>query len=219
VTTCCDHCQDTSTLFDREKAEGELRDYRKNDAPPNKPTRLLTDGLKSLDLQDKRLLDVGGGVGMISWELFEEGLSESTLVETSPAYVDVAEEESRRRGYAEATSVRRGDFVEMASEFSDADLVTLDRVICCYPHMKRLVRASTAKASRWYGVTYPRETWYNQVIGQLADVYCWARGMDFRMHIHSGVEEAIRAEGFVPFYQVNTVLWRVALYERTSTSG
>ena len=38
--------------------------------------------------------------------------------------------------------------------------------------------------------------------------------MDFQMHIHTGVEEAIRANGFAPFCQVHTILWRVDLYGR-----
>ena len=46
----------------------ELRQYRRN-GPPNKCSCLLIDGLKTLDLKDKTLLDVGGGVGMIPFEL------------------------------------------------------------------------------------------------------------------------------------------------------
>lgn len=38
--------------------------------------------------------------------------------------------------------------------------------------------------------------------------------MDFRMYIHTRVEEAIRANGFALFYQVDTILWRVGLYGR-----
>jgi hypothetical protein len=147
--TCCDHCQDARNLFDESKARKELRQYRK-DGPPNESTRLLIDALKTLDLQDRTLLDVGGGVGVIPLE--------------------------------------------------------------------ELVEASMAKATRWYGVTYPKERWYNQVLGSVAGVYCWARDMDFRMHVHTGVEDAIRANGFEPFYEVTTILWRVELYERNGAA-
>lgn len=215
--TYCDHCQETEELFDREKARTELRKYRKS-GPSNKATRLLINALKTLDVEGKSLLDVGGGIGMIPCELLGKGLSDSTLVETSPAYLDVAENEARRRGYAEQTTFQHGDFVDLAPELADADLVTLDRVFCCYPHLNELVTASTAKASRWYGVTYPKERWYTQVLGGVADAYCWARGMDFRLYMHTGVDETIRTEGFTPFYQVNTLLWKVALYERDDNS-
>ena len=211
--TCCDHCQDAEDLFDETKARTELRQYRRN-GPPNKCSRLLIDGLKTLDLKDKTLLDVGGGVGMISFELLEAGVTNATLVEGSSPYLEVAEKEACRRGLRDQLSFEYGDFVDWAPEFSKADLVTLDRVFCCYPHLERLVKASTAKAGRWYGVTYPKEQWYNKIVEGMAGVYCWVRDMAFRMHVHSGVEDTIRDEGFEPFYQVTTALWRVELYER-----
>lgn len=210
---CCDHCQDTEILFDREKARTELRKYRKS-GPPNQSTRLLVDALKTLDLDGRRLLDVGGGVGMIPCELLADGIAESTLVEASPAYLEVAENEARRRGVADRTTFVYGDFVDLAPDLPAADLVTLDRVFCCYPHLEELVQASAGKATHWYGVTYPKERWYNKIIEKLAGVYCWVRDMAFRMHVHTGVEATIRAEGFKPFYQVDTILWRVELYER-----
>ncbi|MFB6098267.1 MAG: class I SAM-dependent methyltransferase, partial [Salinibacter sp.] len=170
-------CQETADLFDWEKAQTELRKYRKS-GPPNKCTRLLIDGLKPLDLQDKTLLDVGGGIGMIPLELLEEGISDSVLVEASPAYLEVAEDEARRRGFENRTAFEHGDFVDLAPDLPDADLVTLDRVFCCYPHMEELARTSAAKATRWYAVTSPKERWYNKIISGMAGVYCWARDMD-----------------------------------------
>lgn len=209
----CSHCEETDTFFDRSRAEDDLRAYRR-DGPPNASTRLLIDGLKTLNLDGRTLLDVGGGVGMIQHELLDEGLSSATMVEASAPYLDVAEGESRRRGHKDRTAFRRGDVVELAPDLPEAALVTLDRVFCCYPHMKDLVRATTAKASRWYAVTYPRAHWFNRMLGTLSDLYCWARGTDFRLYIHTGIDDAIRDEGFSRFYQVTTILWTVAFYER-----
>jgi magnesium-protoporphyrin O-methyltransferase len=211
--SCCSHCQESGDLFDEEKAQSELRTYRENGAPES-PTSLLVDGLKTLDLDGRSLLDVGGGIGMIPCELLPEGVSESLLVEASTPYLDVAEQEARRRGYAGGTEFEYGDFVDLAPDLPDADLVTLDRVFCCYPHMERLVEASTAKATRWYGVSYPKERWYNKIISGLAAGYCWARDMDFRMYIHSGIQETIEAQGFDRFYQTGTLIWQVEIYER-----
>lgn len=213
--TCCDHCKDTGDVFTRKKAEKELRKYRKK-GPSAKSTRLLLDGLKRLDLQDRTLLDVGGGIGAIQHELLEDGVANATLVEAAPAYLEVAENEARRRGYADQTAYRYGDFVELAPEIPAADLVTLDRVICCYPHMERLVQASTEKANRWYGVVYPKERWYSRLGERVANFYFRIRGMDFRLYVHSGVDDAIQKEGFDPLYEAETILWRVTLYERES---
>ncbi len=214
--TCCRHCQEAGEFFNDEKARTELRQYRK-DGPPNKSTRLLIDGLRTLDLSSATLLDVGGGVGMIQHELMAEGVSEATLVEASPAYLEVAENETRRRGRADRATFQHGDFVDLAPELPEADLVTLDRVICCYPHMNELVQASTAKATRWYGVTYPRTRWFLRWAKPVTDLYCWWKDMDFRIYLHEGVDRAIQSAGFRRFYHVKTFLWHVALYERPET--
>lgn len=209
----CRHCQDAGTLFDRKKAESQLRAYRKNGFHENS-TRLLVEGLRSLDLEGRSLLDVGGGIGSIGLELLEEGLSRATLIEASDPYLEVAEAEARRRGYGDRTAFRKGDAVDLASELKEADLVTLDSVICCYPDLEELVRATAGKAERWYGVVYPKERWYNRPIVSAGNLYAWFRDLDFRMYLHEGVDETIRAQGLEPFYEVTTWFWNVALYER-----
>lgn len=216
--TCCEHCREAGDLFDQKRAAKQLRSYRK-DGPPQKSTRLLIDALKSLDIAGKSLLDVGGGVGMIQHELLDAGMARSTLVEASPAYLELAENESRRRGHGDRTSFRYGDFVDLSPDLPQADVVTLDRVICCYPHMQRLVETSAAKAGRWYGVVYPKERWYNRMLGGLGNLYFRVRGTGFRVYMHHGVDDAIRAQGLTPFYQVETLIWKLGLYERSSAHG
>ncbi len=210
---CCSHCQESGELFDRDTAEKELRQYRRNRLP-KKSGRLLVEGLESLDIEDRTLLDIGGGVGAIPFELVDAGVSEATLVEASEEYLDVARDEARRRGYGDRMELRYGDFVDMAPEMPNYDIVTLDRVICCYPDLEALVEASTARASRWYGVVYPKERWFAKAIEKMADVYCRVKGMDFRLYIHEDVDETIQRQGFTPFYDVSTIVWRVTLYER-----
>ncbi len=214
---CCAHCRESGEFFDRETAEKELRQYRR-DGLAKKSARLLVDGLATLDLDDRSLLDVGGGIGAIPFELFEAGVSTATLAEASPGYLEVAEQEAHRRGVAEQMDFRYGDFVEMAPEMPEFDVVTLDRVICCYPHLEKLVEASTSRARRWYGVVYPKPTWFAKTLEGIADLYCRIKGSEFRIYIHDEVDETIRAQGFSPFYEVSTIIWRVALYERDAAA-
>jgi magnesium-protoporphyrin O-methyltransferase len=212
--TCCNHCRDAGNIFDETRASDQLHDYRTEGEPTSEPTRRLVRGLKSLDLEGRTLLDVGGGVGVVPFELLDAGLAESTLVEASPSYLEVAEAEARRRGLADRTHHREGDVVEMADDLPDCDVVTLDRVVCCYPDLEAMVRATTDKAMRWYGVVYPKERWYNRLLEVAGNTYCWGRGDDFRIYIHENVDETIRSHGFSPFYDTTTWIWRITLYER-----
>ncbi|MFB6262826.1 MAG: class I SAM-dependent methyltransferase [Bradymonadaceae bacterium] len=209
---CCGHCADAGELFDWTKAEEELCDYRR-DGLSKSSAELLVGGLRSLALEGRRLLDIGGGVGTIPFELSDEGIAEATLVEASAPYLEVARAEAGRRALAEWLTCREGDVCEMADDLDSFDVVTLDRAICCYPHMERLVEVTTDLADEYYGVVYPRENLFSKSIEKLADVYCRLKGMDFRLYIHEGIDETIRECGFEPFYDVTTWLWRVTLYE------
>jgi magnesium-protoporphyrin O-methyltransferase len=52
------------------------------------------------------------------------------------------------------------DFTDVAPEIPTAELVTLDRVVCCYPDFRRLLKAAAEHSQRALAFTYPRETWY-----------------------------------------------------------
>ena len=117
---------------------------------------------ESTDYRGATLLDIGGGVGVAQLDLLSAGLRSATDVDASSAYLDVAREEAQRRGYSERVSYRHGDLVALAPEIEPADIVTLDRVICCYHDMPALVRASAAKARRLYGLVYPHDAWWTR---------------------------------------------------------
>jgi hypothetical protein len=131
------------------------------------------------------LLDIGGGVGVIQYELLAAGLDHDTYVEASTAYFNAARTEAQQRGYSEQVSYHRGSFVELAQEIAPADIVTLDRVICCYPDMQKLVGLSAVLARKWYGLVYPRDTWWTRI------------GLMVRNFFSSNCDEAHIADLFI----------------------
>jgi 2-polyprenyl-3-methyl-5-hydroxy-6-metoxy-1,4-benzoquinol methylase len=124
---------------------------------PARTTRLLLDVLRAEGVEATILLDIGGGVGAIQLEMLVAGVRSATDVDASGAYLEIAREEAQRRGYGDRLTYRHGDFVELAQEIEPADIVTLDRVVCCYHNMPALVGASSAKARQLYGLVYPRD--------------------------------------------------------------
>ena len=88
------------------------------------------------------MLDIGGGIGAIQLELLAAGASRAQAVDASEAYVETARAEAERRGYGDQTTARVGDFVELAPSIEPADVVTLDRVVCCYPDVDALLGAA-----------------------------------------------------------------------------
>jgi len=143
------HCQcdGIERCFNAQRVSKELARYRRNG--PLKNTRLLLEALQAQTPEPRvpelTLLDIGSGVGAIAHGLLQAGVGQATDVDASVAYLAAAREEAERRGLADRLSFRQGDFVTLAASIPPADIVTLDRVICCYDDMPALVGLSAAR--------------------------------------------------------------------------
>ena len=93
-------------------------------------------------------------MGAVQHELINAGVQQVTSVEASSAYLNAAKEEAQRRRLADHVSYYHGNFADLASDIAPADIVTLDRVICCYHDMEKLVGLSAARARKlvWPGL-------------------------------------------------------------------
>ncbi len=213
----CSQCQGIERVFDSKLARRELRFYRW--FGPRKSTALLLQLLEPL-ATSKSLLDIGGGIGVIQHELYRSGLHRSMQVDGASAYIKVSREESRRRGHENRCEYRHGDFVDLAAEDVDikADLVSLDRVICCYPGMEELLGAAADRASRVVGLVFPRDGRLFQIIERVGNLFVRFFDPDYRMYIHSAkdVEDLMRNRGFSRKALRKTVAWQVHLYERVA---
>ena len=183
---------------------------------PDLTTRLLLDAIRSQGVEGLTLLDIGGGAGTIQHELITDGVKSVVSVEASESYNMVSKEEAEDRGHLDRIKQVSGDFVKVADEIQEADIVTLDRVICCYNDMKSLVSLSTARAKKQYGVVYPRDHFLAKTLLVVANFYHWLRRSEYREILHSTktVDALIRKDGFRPFFDQQTLIWNVVVYSR-----
>jgi magnesium-protoporphyrin O-methyltransferase len=179
---------------------------------------MLIDALVAEGAEGATLLDIGGGVGVIGYELLDAGAGRATNVEAAKGYIEAAREEIARREFAGRVTVREGDFVDIAGELGSAEIVTLDRVICCYPDVRALVGLSVGKAVRLYGAVYPRDTWWTKLGNRVLNLTLWITGNPFRVFIHptSEVDSLIRGAGFRRRFRRTTFSWQVVVYGRDS---
>jgi len=214
--TCC--CQGVDEMFGERTARHDLRRYRRRG--PSKPTRVLLDALRREGVERASVLDVGGGIGAIQQELLGAGVDRVTSVEASAAYLRAAKEEAARRGTADRISYHTGDFVAVADRIEPADVVTLDRVICCYPDMEALVGRSADHARRLYGVVYPRDAWWIRVGFGAMNLGMRLRRRAYRAHVHrtDAVDAVARDRGLAPTLRRRVgPMWQVAVYARELT--
>jgi len=211
----CDHCLGIEKEFDARTARGDLRRYRRKGAPA--ATRILVEELSRRGVQGRTLLDIGGGVGAVQHALLAAGAARATSVDASSAYLAAAREEAERRGLAERIEGLYGDFVELAPRLAPADIVTLDRVLCCYPEMEALVSASAARARRLYGLVYPKDHRWIRAASALMNVVLRLRRSSFRVFVHATrkVEDVLAAHGFRrEVLRGSGPLWQVAIFSR-----
>jgi magnesium-protoporphyrin O-methyltransferase len=177
---------------------------------------MLLDALTAEGVEGLSLLDIGGGIGAISFELLKSGITAATEVDASPAFVTSARAEAAREGVADRVDCRAGDFVALAADLPAAGIVTLDRVICCYPDMDALVGQSASKAARLYGAVYPRDTWWTRAARSLANLTFRLLRNPLRLHIHrtATVDALIRGHGLEPRFHRDAGFWQVTVYAR-----
>jgi len=211
---CC-QCEATDEHFGEERVKHELRRYRLKG--PNPVTRILLEGLRAQNLQGSTLLDVGSGMGVILLELVDDGISSATLVESSSAYLKVAEAEARRLGHHESVKFAHGDFVQLAEQLPNVDVVTLNRVVCCYPYFEQLMTASSQKSRRWYALSYPRNRWFVRLGNSFENWTRSRRNDPFRTYIHPEhrIHEIMLDAGFDRKLYRGTLTWQVAIYDRS----
>ena len=210
----CTQCQGIEDLFNEETVQYELSKYHTKGAA--KTTRLLVTGLKERGVQGATLLDIGGGLGVVHLELLMAGAQSATDVDASQAYLRAAQAEAERRGMADRVQFAHGNFVELAANIQPADIVTLDRVICCYPDVEQMVSLSAGRARRLYGLVYPRDVWWVKLEAVIFNFLMRLRKKSFRFFPHpSGpIEVILQKNGLHRFYHRHTFFWQVALYAR-----
>jgi magnesium-protoporphyrin O-methyltransferase len=213
---CC--CQGVDEIFGERTARHDLKRYRRRG--PSKPTRRMLDAVRREGIEDASVLDIGGGIGTIQFELLDAGAGRATSVEASAAYLRVAREESRRRGLADRIAYEAGDFVELADGVEPADVVTLDRVICCYPDMESLVGRSAERARRVYALVYPQDRWWVGLGIRATNLCMRVSRRAFRAYVHrtKDVDAVARAHGLAPRVARRAgPIWQVAVYVRVSS--
>jgi SAM-dependent methyltransferase len=214
VNSCCASVSAADRQFSGKHAAKDVAHYRANG--PGSTARLLLAGIARAGPLHGRLLDVGSGVGALTFELLDQGMTSAVGVDLSSAYIGVARDEAARRARSGVTQFIRADFVDIASDVQSADVLVLDRVVCCYPACDRLLAESLRHADRCIGISYPRDVWYVRTWVGMENAVRRVLGNPFRTFVHSAMvmENAIRGAGFA-LSRSCTRLWCADVYARS----
>tara|TARA_B100001750_G_C15388391_1_gene536150 strand:- start:52 stop:657 length:606 start_codon:yes stop_codon:yes gene_type:complete len=201
-------------MFDKKSAKRDLKRYLKKG--PSTTTKILLNAVNKIGVQGMTFLDIGGGIGAIQYALIKWGALNGVSIEASSAYIDSIKEETGENNLTEKVVFKHGDFTTIASDLNSSDIVTLDKVICCYDDMNRLVDLSSKLARKIYAVVYPRDNWWTKLFLPIINFYPKIKGSSFRLFIHptNKVEDIIINNGLKRIYNTTRLFWQVAVFIR-----
>lgn len=210
----CAQCRGVDELFDDRLVKLERWKHRL--LGPPRTTRRLIEAIRAEGIEGRSLLDVGGGLGAIQGAFAAAGGGRIEGVDAASAYVEAARLRAVARGYIDRATFHAGDFVELADDAQPADVVTLDRVICCYDDVRLLVERSAEKCRRLYGLVYPRDHGVMQLARGAINLGPRIRRSPYRFYVHeeSLVRETVRSAGLHPHRLHRGWLWNVEVYRR-----
>lgn len=201
-------------MFDARVARRSLRRYR--DKGPDDLERRMLDAAAEGGLAGARVLEIGGGIGALQLELLEAGAARGEVVELSPAWEPYARELARERGVEERVSFRVEDVLESPEGVEPADIVLMNRVVCCSADGIRLAGVAASLARRSLVLSFPRERFLVRAGLSLMNASLRLMRRSFRVYLHprrsliaaaeaAGLQQAGSGRGF---------LWEFVALER-----
>jgi SAM-dependent methyltransferase len=180
----------------------------------------LRDALLSFGPADRTLLELGCGRGGLLLALTQAGAASATGVDLSAASIDAARNRFEQAQLSDRVRLSVGDAARVPLE--PQDWVILDRVMCCYPDIERLLANTLPAARRLYAFTVPSSRGWRGVIARLEEWLenAWnsLRGRPCPGYVHDLglIERRLTSAGFRLRHRDHQRLWHVAIYERST---
>jgi hypothetical protein len=214
VPGCCRSgiCEE---MFNPRIARRTLRRYRKKGLDTLE--REMVSTACAQPLTGARILEIGGGIGTIQAELLAAGASSGEIVELVSAYEPYARELAQDKGIAGRSTFRVADVLEQPESVAPADIVILNRVVCCSPDGVRLTAVAGRLAERMLLLIYPRDrVLVRQSMRAMNGVFRVMR-RSFRVFLHtrSSLYAAARAEGLSVAETSRTFVWEFTAFRRS----
>lgn len=215
--SCCAECSTVyNRTFNAKMATRDMNRYKKR-GPSNSTKKLLKaifhgSGKASIS---KSLIDIGGGIGAIGLESAANGIESITCIDVSSEYQAAAESEVVKQGLENKFTFYTGDLVELSNKINPADIVTLDKSICCYQGYASLVETSVSMAQKVLGIVIPRDVWWVIWINAIGNLFRKLKGDPFRTFVHpiAKIRNIITENGFTELDSQRSREWQILVFQ------
>ena len=182
----------------------------------------LLDAITETGVADRTILDVGCGIGDLATEVVARGAVSGVGFDLSAKAIDEARKLAIARGVGDRMRFEVGDGAKL--DLPAADIVVINRVVCCYPDTENLLERTLGAARSVFAITAPVSDgptgWFNRFWNKVLNVGYRLRPkkyVGFRTFIHDldRIDETIRAAGFRRVrHEHRRVVWDLAVYAR-----
>ena len=203
-------------IFSERSAQREARRYRRRGLDGT--SRRVVDFLKKQGVEGRTVLEIGGGIGAIQIELLKAGASRATSIELTPTYEREANQLLSEAGLSGRVERKVMDFAQTSDQVESADVVVMNRVLCCYHDMPRLAGAAADHAQQTLVMTFPRGAlWLRAMLGA-GNGLLWLTRRDFHIFVHrpSEIMATSQRHGLRPVINQTGVMWTLAALARAS---
>jgi magnesium-protoporphyrin O-methyltransferase len=203
-------------LFKPRVARRSLKRYRNKglDELERKMVATASEG----GLAGARVLEIGGGIGTIQSELLAAGAERGEIIELVSAWEPYARELAREKGLEERTSFRVADVLAEPEAVEPADVVVLNRVVCCSPDGVALTARAARLAGRTLVLVFPRDLLLVRAGARLVNAGCRVFGRSFRVFVHrpAALVAAAESEGMRLAEGGHNAVWQLAALRRAT---
>lgn len=181
-----------------------------------KEQRYLIEGISKRSLSGRSILEIGCGVGGLHLSLLQNGAGKASGIDLSEGMIRNARSLAQELSLTERTEYLQGDFVEHHAAVKSADIVILDKVVCCYEDVMSLVEKSTSKAGQMYALTCPKSNLLVKCMLSIPITLGTLLHWSFHPYWHDwdAMTASIEQSGFRPLYRNSTFFWAVHVFER-----
>ena len=213
MTGCCDP-RGYDATFTARSAHRLARRYRRRGLDPL--SAKVVQRCVEHGIDGATVLEIGGGVGELHLELLRRGAATATNLELVGTYERDAAELVAEAGMTGRVRRRRLDLTTDPTAVEQADVVVLNRVVCCYPDLAGLLSAAAGRARRLLVLTYPRSNPVTRVLLALDNGLSAILGRSYRAFVHPPAEilAVLRAHGLDPAGSEDGAFWCVTVAAR-----
>ena len=188
-----------------------------------KVTERVLGALERQGLGGRTVLDVGCGAGDLALAAVDRGAARASGIDLSPGGIEEARRLAAERGLSDRAAFSVGDGAE--APLDRHDVVTLNRVLCCYPSVERLLENSLGAAGSIYAYTAPVHTGvvgrFNRISVAISNAWFRLRAKKFGgfqafVHDLDRVDQTIASAGFRRVHRSHErITWQLAVFARS----